>query len=134
MFVSVTFENYHNFQFPDAYLYRNGDVGISIIFKAMFLLSAERSSENFLAEHAIFVFRRFFVFLIGSQAEAYSSGRSPSVSSSFPSVISTLMPTAARILASISLAISGFSFNHTQLRSEERRVGKECRSRWSPYH
>src|SRR2546421_1610226 len=23
---------------------------------------------------------------------------------------------------------------HTQLRSEERRVGKECRSRWSPYH
>ena len=25
-----------------------------------------------------------------------------------------------------------FIFNH--LRSEERRVGKECRSRWSPYH
>ena len=23
---------------------------------------------------------------------------------------------------------------HTALRSEERRVGKECRSRWSPYH
>ena len=22
----------------------------------------------------------------------------------------------------------------TMLRSEERRVGKECRSRWSPYH
>ena len=22
----------------------------------------------------------------------------------------------------------------TQARSEERRVGKECRSRWSPYH
>ena len=22
----------------------------------------------------------------------------------------------------------------TQCRSEERRVGKECRSRWSPYH
>ena len=22
----------------------------------------------------------------------------------------------------------------TTLRSEERRVGKECRSRWSPYH
>ena len=21
-----------------------------------------------------------------------------------------------------------------QMRSEERRVGKECRSRWSPYH
>ena len=24
--------------------------------------------------------------------------------------------------------------NQTVLRSEERRVGKECRSRWSPYH
>ena len=24
--------------------------------------------------------------------------------------------------------------NHAETRSEERRVGKECRSRWSPYH
>ena len=23
---------------------------------------------------------------------------------------------------------------HDETRSEERRVGKECRSRWSPYH
>ena len=27
----------------------------------------------------------------------------------------------------------GFSGDH-RVRSEERRVGKECRSRWSPYH
>ena len=25
-------------------------------------------------------------------------------------------------------------FNMSKNRSEERRVGKECRSRWSPYH
>ena len=25
-------------------------------------------------------------------------------------------------------------FEEKNLRSEERRVGKECRSRWSPYH
>ena len=25
-------------------------------------------------------------------------------------------------------------FDFTSMRSEERRVGKECRSRWSPYH
>ena len=25
-------------------------------------------------------------------------------------------------------------FHHQYSRSEERRVGKECRSRWSPYH
>ncbi len=30
---------------------------------------------------------------------------------------------------------SGKTFTLTQrIRSEERRVGKECRSRWSPYH
>src|SRR2546425_343098 len=28
---------------------------------------------------------------------------------------------------------AGYIFS-TPLRSEERRVGKECRSRWSPYH
>src|SRR2546427_11606088 len=28
----------------------------------------------------------------------------------------------------------GQLLNHVRLRSEERRVGKECRSRWSPYH
>ena len=27
-----------------------------------------------------------------------------------------------------------FRFLHEDDRSEERRVGKECRSRWSPYH
>jgi len=26
------------------------------------------------------------------------------------------------------------AFNQFEERSEERRVGKECRSRWSPYH
>ena len=31
-----------------------------------------------------------------------------------------------------SLGVDGWSINKD--RSEERRVGKECRSRWSPYH
>ena len=30
--------------------------------------------------------------------------------------------------------ISGFIGLNKDYRSEERRVGKECRSRWSPYH
>src|SRR3712207_3026582 len=29
---------------------------------------------------------------------------------------------------------TGLHFADVQTRSEERRVGKECRSRWSPYH
>src|SRR2546422_7733591 len=38
--------------------------------------------------------------------------------------------------ASVYHTFSGIIFDHCQyhLRSEERRVGKECRSRWSPYH
>src|SRR2546427_12918267 len=28
----------------------------------------------------------------------------------------------------------GIGYEHLHERSEERRVGKECRSRWSPYH
>ena len=30
--------------------------------------------------------------------------------------------------------IGGHGIMEVLLRSEERRVGKECRSRWSPYH
>ena len=32
------------------------------------------------------------------------------------------------------IIIDGNSTDQTKNRSEERRVGKECRSRWPPYH
>ena len=32
------------------------------------------------------------------------------------------------------IKIGIFDLEHIKERSEERRVGKECRSRWSPYH
>ena len=49
------------------------------------------------------------------------------------------------IISNLTLAEAARSLNGTELklylyllsndeRSEERRVGKECRSRWSPYH
>ena len=40
------------------------------------------------------------------------------------------------VLAGMALLMVGTILNvHDALnRSEERRVGKECRSRWSPYH
>src|SRR2546429_4331080 len=37
-----------------------------------------------------------------------------------------------RGISIVACALIGWP--HTQKRSEERRVGKECRSRWSPYH
>jgi len=33
-----------------------------------------------------------------------------------------------------TIIVDGNAHYTTHLRSEERRVGKECRSRWSPYH
>ena len=36
---------------------------------------------------------------------------------------------AIKSIGKVALGEKGFT-----LRSEERRVGKECRSRWSPYH
>ena len=37
-------------------------------------------------------------------------------------------------LKSFIMADDGNQYEVLSLRSEERRVGKECRSRWSPYH
>ena len=36
--------------------------------------------------------------------------------------------------ASRGAQIENYVARHFPMRSEERRVGKECRSRWSPYH
>ena len=44
---------------------------------------------------------------------------------------------AARQLALLglrTLLVERKAFPRNKVRSEERRVGKECRSRWSPYH
>ena len=40
---------------------------------------------------------------------------------------------ALMLLTAVS-AVAAKKTPATVLRSEERRVGKECRSRWSPYH
>ena len=46
-----------------------------------------------------------------------------------------LVPTSAFAHARVATAGSGVgNVPQGTQRSEERRVGKECRSRWSPYH
>ena len=37
-------------------------------------------------------------------------------------------------LANAYSYLGGYNLEVSNMRSEERRVGKECRSRWSPYH
>ena len=39
-----------------------------------------------------------------------------------------------RLGVSVSKKVGNSIVRHRLARSEERRVGKECRSRWSPYH
>ena len=41
---------------------------------------------------------------------------------------------AENIFKDYDINLEHIDFGYCQLRSEERRVGKECRSRWSPYH
>src|SRR2546430_3182853 len=43
-------------------------------------------------------------------------------------------PRSRRINASARTRFATVAFSVSSKRSEERRVGKECRSRWSPYH
>src|SRR2546429_831068 len=38
------------------------------------------------------------------------------------------------VVSIVSLFTTGSNWHEHKTRSEERRVGKECRSRWSPYH
>ena len=44
------------------------------------------------------------------------------------------MKTIALTKADFLTKVANYETNPTEWRSEERRVGKECRSRWSPYH
>src|SRR2546426_7430435 len=48
---------------------------------------------------------------------------------------SLALPKKTKALSKLeSLEIGSLRMNNFETRSEERRVGKECRSRWSPYH
>ena len=44
------------------------------------------------------------------------------------------MSTLEKIFAEKLLNVKAIKLQPEDPRSEERRVGKECRSRWSPYH
>ena len=46
----------------------------------------------------------------------------------------TLLDTLGDLTAAMNRTLTRHGLPERTRRSEERRVGKECRSRWSPYH
>src|ERR1039458_3559241 len=56
--------------------------------------------------------------------------------------VDTVLGSFVTVVGACAMVVTcAFAFSHTayfdhftDARSEERRVGKECRSRWSPYH
>ena len=80
--------------------------------------------------------KRYLIFLVGlfvnslgvSLITKGNLGTSPI--SSIPYVLSLNFPFS---LGNFTIVFS-LLLIFLQFRSEERRVGKECRSRWSPYH
>ena len=52
----------------------------------------------------------------------------------FKFILSLLAPFLILLVFIKFLSVGGGYIKVGVIRSEERRVGKECRSRWSPYH
>src|SRR2546425_12869835 len=74
------------------------------------VIGIELEAVNFSAEYKERVFGAFLA--------EYSAGRTPNPD----------------VLCNAEIKFKAFLDHAIALRSEERRVGKECRSRWSPYH
>src|SRR5947207_13820004 len=76
------------------------------------------------------------VFVIFSGAKI---SRRQNASSASPAVLFKATPKRIKPMSLYSACVPGSCFRGTakasrNKRSEERRVGKECRSRWEPYH
>ena len=71
-------------------------------------------------------------FSIAGAAETIVKGVPTSGRIANGAIIERQIPFELAQLGSVKLSLRNPDF--TTARSEERRVGKECRSRWSPYH
>ena len=72
---------------------------------------------------------RILTGLVGAVSEAWAQLRIGRLR-----VLLSLVGVAVAVAAMTFVIALGQVTVSAQLRSEERRVGKECRSRWSPYH
>ena len=109
------------------------------LFFGLFILSVQKTTDlcvsvlNLQLYEFVYCFNKFFVKSLGfSMYKIMSSANSDSFTSSFPTWIPFISFSSLIAMAKTSKTMLNKSGESG--RSEERRVGKECRSRWSPYH
>jgi len=89
-----------------------------------------RSRQQFIAATTA----AFLTFAVGGLL-AGLAGRFLAAPLHHPSAVLTGVAIFANFGASVLVQVTTTRWStHRLIRSEERRVGKECRSRWSPYH
>ena len=70
--------------------------------------------------------------VLGASADPDKDPQLAKVIEEARTLLTKKQPEAA--IANCEKVIAAFKNQYANSRSEERRVGKECRSRWSPYH
>src|SRR5258708_40104041 len=99
---------------------QNADLGLGLALEHQLDgASLEGRQSSLLADHG----RSVLGLQRGSQLWVVSEAVFPAA-----------MPVLVRVVSSLGLADPALNESDEENRSEERRVGKECRSRWSPYH
>ena len=73
-----------------------------------------------------------FLFLIASFFTSCNRSHEKKSGSKNNTLVVKLAATSIEVAQSYVADVQAVQF--VEIRSEERRVGKECRSRWSPYH
>jgi len=102
---------------------------IAIVFFALLILGAPVAFAIGISGFTFFLTSDVMPTSIGVQKIA-------TVSQSFPLLAVPFFVLAGHLMNESAITDKLFKFSRVAVawRSEERRVGKECRSRWSPYH
>ena len=91
----------------------------------------EKPKFKAIADHALLItFSDVLSEAVHSQVVALDN----SITLDPPKGIIETVPAIVNLLVTFDPLITDHSCLEKSIRSEERRVGKECRSRWSPYH
>ena len=128
LFISVLSGILVAFQYdPATPLYSTGSLDLLVPFGGYF------RSLHFYSSQLFFLLTLIHLWAIFECADNYSRSQWIKLTATLP-VALLLLFTGYVLRADSTGASAGLIAENIITRSEERRVGKECRSRWSPYH